>query len=837
MMRAAAWGSRGEGYEATQRPVKRQETGNPPGELSALDYASQLDRIEATLQSLFGAIQSSGSGAGPARPTQPELTKAAQSLDATRDLAGKIENSRIGGLEQTVMQSLEHISGELRRSVAVIDPRTRIGEFEREPKALCKNDLATKTEPTPFPIKERQSRVVHDLLKPNVGQEARSERAEQKPLLPNNLERQRTARENIAEIRAFQDGSRALRKIEERIDAVAGKVEEAIAEARNPSRFDSLLQHVENVRQELTVRIAESWLAPDTKPLEELLRGLAEKLDKTQKSQADKQTVEALERQLSELKAGLSSQTAMEGMISDLFAEIERTRESALEAAETAARNVLKDGSDRAFDADIGQEIQRLRSVRDGADQRTLSALTTVHDVLDKLINRLAFIEEELSNRPKSGKLQGHPEEQGQEQSEEKMKASHADDAFVELRDSLPDKIDGKATGNLRKVAAVQDLRSGVMRADPVAAHSAAERSGGPKLEQAPVAKPIRTNPGSPGLLRETHYFGVEPKRPVVLSLMAICVALGAYAVVEITGQKQLADVFLNSRNTIRAVSPQTVSLAPVPQAYVAPPTVLAPVLTPAAAVEVAPSSSEGDEQPMAASGPSPVDFAVKPKIMPREVTFDDLQAAAESGNIRAQFALATHYAEVSRNLAAAARWYQKAAAQGFAPAEFRLGFLYQNGLGVPRDLEQAGAWYLKAAKQGNISAMHYLAIVAAEGTPDYTTAAEWFRKAADYGVINSQYNLALLLAAGRGVRQNLTSAYTWFAIAAAEGDDVAAKKRDELAARLDARQLAAAKSAAASFRAKTPDAAANDDQVLAADWTFSTSGSGKTPGPKASEL
>ena len=57
----------------------------------------------------------------------------------------------------------------------------------------------------------------------------------------------------------------------------------------------------------------------------------------------------------------------------------------------------------------------------------------------------------------------------------------------------------------------------------------------------------------------------------------------------------------------------------------------------------------------------------------------------------------------------------------------------------------------------------------------------------------------------------NLAESYRWFALAAANGDGDAAKKRDEVAARLDQQTLAAAKLAAQSFVAeREPDEATN---------------------------
>jgi localization factor PodJL len=124
-------------------------------------------------------------------------------------------------------------------------------------------------------------------------------------------------------------------------------------------------------------------------------------------------------------------------------------------------------------------------------------------------------------------------------------------------------------------------------------------------------------------------------------------------------------------------------------------------------------------------------------------------------------------------------------------------------------------ALYRKAAEHGNVRAMHNLAVLTAEGgragKPDYTVAAQWFRKAAEYGIHDSQYNLAILLARGLGVSQNLPLSYTWFAIAASQGDEDAGKKRDDVGAHLSAADLVAAKATAAAFHAKAPDAAAND--------------------------
>jgi TPR repeat protein len=49
-----------------------------------------------------------------------------------------------------------------------------------------------------------------------------------------------------------------------------------------------------------------------------------------------------------------------------------------------------------------------------------------------------------------------------------------------------------------------------------------------------------------------------------------------------------------------------------------------------------------------------------------------------------------------------AARWFARAAEQGFAPAQAKLGALHEHGRGVPQDRVAAYAWYSLAAGGGD---------------------------------------------------------------------------------------------------------------------------------------
>jgi TPR repeat protein len=62
------------------------------------------------------------------------------------------------------------------------------------------------------------------------------------------------------------------------------------------------------------------------------------------------------------------------------------------------------------------------------------------------------------------------------------------------------------------------------------------------------------------------------------------------------------------------------------------------------------------------------------------------------------------------RDYAAAANWYDKAAAQGQADAQNSLGYLYDFGLGVARDQAKAEQLYESAAAAGNLLARNNIA-------------------------------------------------------------------------------------------------------------------------------
>jgi len=215
--------------------------------------------------------------------------------------------------------------------------------------------------------------------------------------------------------------------------------------------------------------------------------------------------------------------------------------------------------------------------------------------------------------------------------------------------------------------------------------------------------------------------------------------------------------------------------------------------------------------------GSKPTPVQVPTERLPDAIGGPVLRAAALKGDPTAAYEVGVRFAEgkgVAPNFDEAAKWYDRAAQAGVVPALFRLGTFYEKGLSVKKDVDIARRYYMQAAERGNAKAMHNLAVLDADGGgkgANYRNASQWFRKAADRGVADSQYNLGILYARGIGVEQNLAESFKWFSLAAAQGDAESARKRDDIAKRLDAQSLAAAKLAIQTFTPEPqPDDAVN---------------------------
>jgi localization factor PodJL len=206
------------------------------------------------------------------------------------------------------------------------------------------------------------------------------------------------------------------------------------------------------------------------------------------------------------------------------------------------------------------------------------------------------------------------------------------------------------------------------------------------------------------------------------------------------------------------------------------------------------------------------------PKLLAQPVRapappIDRTEQLADQGNAAALTVLGLRALDGSNGAAVhlpeAIKYLTEAAEKGQAVAQYRLGTLYDRGLGVAVDPAKAAHWYELSANQGNRKAMHNLAVIYAD-RKDMANAARWFAKAASLGLSDSQFNLAILYEHGDGVPQSLVEAFKWYSIAAATGDTESKARVIALQTQLNDADKAAAQKEIEAFHPLPFDHGAN---------------------------
>lgn len=125
-------------------------------------------------------------------------------------------------------------------------------------------------------------------------------------------------------------------------------------------------------------------------------------------------------------------------------------------------------------------------------------------------------------------------------------------------------------------------------------------------------------------------------------------------------------------------------------------------------------------------------------------------------------------------------------AEQGNAEAQFGLGVIYNDAVGVPQDYTEANYWFLRAAEQGYAPAQFNLGNAYKNATgfsEDAGMAVIWWRKAAEQNFAPAQFNLGTALIEGVGVPRDAAAGREWYRRAAANGHPYAQRHLDEVAA------------------------------------------------------
>lgn len=136
---------------------------------------------------------------------------------------------------------------------------------------------------------------------------------------------------------------------------------------------------------------------------------------------------------------------------------------------------------------------------------------------------------------------------------------------------------------------------------------------------------------------------------------------------------------------------------------------------------------------------------------------------------------------------------FKSLAEQGNANAQYNIGVMYRQGLGVTQDYAEALRWYKLAAVQGIAGAQFNAGVFYEKGRGvaiNFAEAMRWYKLAAEQGYVDAQSNMGILYGKGQGVPQDFVRAHMWVNLAATNGDADAVQNRNYAESKMTAKQI-----------------------------------------------
>lgn len=133
-------------------------------------------------------------------------------------------------------------------------------------------------------------------------------------------------------------------------------------------------------------------------------------------------------------------------------------------------------------------------------------------------------------------------------------------------------------------------------------------------------------------------------------------------------------------------------------------------------------------------------------------------------------------------------KWLLRSAQRDYVDAQYELGQLYVSGVGIEQNMDQAMRWLMSAARAGHPAAQFNIGLLYQQNKVplssnllavykgiqsrqfSFEQAAKWYQAAAEQGHAAAQNNLAWLYQHGHGVPQNQTTAFRWYQASAEQG-------------------------------------------------------------------
>ncbi|BAT59924.1 localization factor PodJL [Variibacter gotjawalensis] len=641
-----------------------------------------------------------------------------------------------------------------------------------------------------------------------------------------------------------------VQTISDRMDRIFAEVQsrEGNFSAMIERRFEDLARHLDG-RQQSSIATAQTQI-------NSVVNALADKLERVELG-GSSSALNAIADQLDHITQRLEksdSRINQFGHIEQSFTDLVGRMDSLHASAISAAREAALSAAPHQDISSLRQDLSALQNQHVQSERRTQDTLSSVHETLAKLVDRLdvtrpgptpaATYSHALSSPPRAPAFQA-PSFEAPPATEASYAAQETQPSFGRppIDPTLPADFPLEPGTTGRGSLDMPLGSSSVPREEPEDSKSnfiAAAR-------RAAQAAMHATEPTATGNEKASTFGSLARKltgRKALILAALLLASLGALHLGFNQSEPEIQPLMGPKKVTTEAIKPvetrapeRVAAATPAPSRSAQPaPVTTGSINTPAAQTPAPAATAPSNAKPGEMPAVSPLTIASIQLPAANELTAQvgratgltpgapsgdlpgfpqGLRSAALTGNAAAEYEVGVRFAEgrgVAQSYEQAARWLERAANRNSAPAQYRLGSLYEKGNGVKKDLDQARRLYRAAADAGNGKAMHNLAVLYAEGIdgqPDFPRAVEWFRKAAMHGIPDSQYNVAILYARGLGTEANLAESYKWFALAAQQGDEDAGKKRDDVGARLEATQLTAAQQAVQSFRpAQQPETA-----------------------------
>ncbi|MCW6508244.1 hypothetical protein [Lichenifustis flavocetrariae] len=317
---------------------------------------------------------------------------------AVRELIGRVDLSKLDGVQASVLAPVERLSLEMREAIRAADPSKAMESVRRDMRGLADKVQSLQQASDHKAVAEirNEIRAMHEVIDTFSGRLQTSERLHDEILALGNQVSDLAQRTSpavsrdlgnaIGDIRGLLKdlGSNGiLGTIDRRIEALSARIDK-IAEANQQPQtlFEDLTRQIDQAHETLAARLSARVSPPvslagleerigtlsakidtfsrasqDVNALYGLVGGLADRIDDARNPQADAEAMNALQAQIGQLMerldrsdTGSAALAGIERLIGDLFLQIEQSRNVAIDAAENAARTAAQDTLRAALD-------------------------------------------------------------------------------------------------------------------------------------------------------------------------------------------------------------------------------------------------------------------------------------------------------------------------------------------------------------------------------------------------------------------------------------------------------------------------------------------------------